>query len=392
MVPPGSTADATSGKAVDYSVAGPKLSTAFGFGDRSHGFAPILAGVVGEDQVPDVLVVAPPGPTQDLILASATAHDRRVEVVTATVPVNRWRAAHTVVVAQEQAAGLARVGHPARERVFLVGGDAQELSRWSTPLAAQVILLPTGQHWLGEVLAEPGAQAHGVVVAVVGATGGVGASTLAVALAQRATQEGGEAAVVDLDPFGGGLDLLLGAERVEGWRWPQLAGASGQVGDLRSYLPVVDGVSLVATSREPGPEPGVGALEAVVASLRAWHPMVVLDVGRVGSVVAQRAVQTAGRVLLITSTAVRAVAAARTRAGLLDRPGVGLVLRPTRNGVPPGLVAEVVGLPVLGILPHEPGLVAAAEFGEPPLRRVRRGYRRALSGLVADLLGEVGGG
>ena len=30
-----------------------------------------------------------------------------------------------------------------------------------------------------------------------------------------------ELALVDLDPMGGGLDLLLGAESTPGWRWPR---------------------------------------------------------------------------------------------------------------------------------------------------------------------------
>ena len=51
-------------------------------------------------------------------------------------------------------------------------------------------------------------RARGAVIAVIGGRGGAGASVFATALAHSAT----EALLVDLDPWGGGIDLLLGAE------------------------------------------------------------------------------------------------------------------------------------------------------------------------------------
>ena len=43
--------------------------------------------------------------------------------------------------------------------------------------------------------------------------------------------------LIDADPRSGGLDLLLGAERTAGWRWPRLATARGHLGDLTGQLP-----------------------------------------------------------------------------------------------------------------------------------------------------------
>ena len=50
---------------------------------------------------------------------------------------------------------------------------------------------------------------------------------------------------------GRGLDLLLGAERVDGLRWPELTGLRGRVGGdaLLAALPEVDGVHVLAASR-----------------------------------------------------------------------------------------------------------------------------------------------
>ena len=61
---------------------------------------------------------------------------------------------------------------------------------------------------------------RGAAVAVVGGCGGAGASVLAAALAVTAVRHGGRALLVDCDPLGGGLDLVLGAEHVAGLRWP----------------------------------------------------------------------------------------------------------------------------------------------------------------------------
>ncbi len=61
--------------------------------------------------------------------------------------------------------------------------------------------------------------AGGTVVAVIGGRGGAGASLFAVALAQAAS----DSLLVDVDPWAGGIDLVVGAEATPGVRWPDLA-------------------------------------------------------------------------------------------------------------------------------------------------------------------------
>ena len=68
-------------------------------------------------------------------------------------------------------------------------------------------------------------------------------------LAFVAARSGQRTALVDLDPAGGGLDLLVGAERLDGWRWPRLASARGHLGDLGDQLPCVDGVEVLSMGR-----------------------------------------------------------------------------------------------------------------------------------------------
>lgn len=332
----------------------------------------------------DVLVVAGPGETQDAVLAAASAQELATRTVTgATELADGWRDAGMVFVADEFAEAAAGMALPHREGVYLVGADEVTLTAWSAPLGARVIGLPAGRAWLGVVLGGGGpAAARTPVLAVLGGCGGVGASTLAGALACLAARRSGSAALVDADPVGGGIDLLLGAERTEGWRWPRLSGAEGYLGDLRPYLPVMDGVSLVSMARGPTLDLARDPLAAILGSLRRSHDLVVLDPGRTLATAAREAIRLATRVLLVVPDGVRAVAAAREliRAHQLD--DAELVLRRGGQGLGPAAVADALGLPVAAELPTDRRLPVAAERGLSPLRAGRR-YRTACERLLA---------
>ena len=365
-----------------------ELSTGDRFGEPIGRAAPIVTGMAQPLVSRPVLVVASPGHTQDSILAAVAAQELEAEVATDLEAVAQaWRTAVTVLVADDQAERLAGRALPHREGVFVVGPRAELLSSWSAPLSAQVIPLPHGAAWLGAVLADGSSRARAPVVAVIGGSGGAGASTLAAALAQQAAARGGGAALVDVDPLGGGIDLVLGAERAGGWRWPRLSSAEGHLGDLRSYLPVVDQVSVVSMARGPALDLAREPMAAIVTSLRTWHSLVVLDPGRTLVPAAREAVRLSSRQILVVQAGVRGVAAARQALAVYDLRGVEVVLRKVRGGLPSGLVAEALGLPVAAELPTEPGLAGAAERGDPPSRAVRRGYRKVLDDLLDRLLG-----
>lgn len=336
----------------------------------------------------DVLVVAGPGEVQDLVLSAAAAQDLAARAVTSMEEVaRRWDQAGAVFVADLLAEQVAGRALPHRGEVFLVGQDEALLATWSAPLSARVIGLPAGAAWLGVVLNTDGVVAgRAPVVAVVGGSGGVGASTLAGSLACLAAARAEPAALVDADLVGGGIDLLLGAEQTGGWRWPRLSGADGYVGDLRPYLPVVDGVALVSMSRGPAVDLARDPLAAIVGSLRRGHRIVVVDPGRGLSVAAREALRLATRVLLVVNPGVRGVAAARelTRAHHLATAEV--VLRRGRFGVGRAVVADALGLPVIAELPEDRRLPTAAERGLPPLR-AGRAYRAACRRLLDELLG-----
>ncbi len=118
------------------------------------------------------------------------------------------------------------------------------------------------------------------VVAVQGVGGGAGASVLAAALGVRAAARHRSVCLVDLDDLTGALDVLLGAETVPGLRWPDLAGAVGEIvaASVRDRLPTlgVDGPRILAHGLRRPPMPG-DLPHRVVCALRRGFDLVVLD-------------------------------------------------------------------------------------------------------------------
>src|SRR6478672_5496568 len=124
----------------------------------------------------------------------------------------------------------------------LVSGCPQSLL-W----AAGVHRASSGRRRRGGARATVGAMSHRVV-GVIGASGGVGSSTLAVALALRATPAVGAVTCVDLVLQAGGLDVTACVEHLPGLRWPDLAGARGRLdgADLMEALPAEGPVRVLA--------------------------------------------------------------------------------------------------------------------------------------------------
>lgn len=117
-------------------------------------------------------------------------------------------------------------------------------------------------------------------IAVVGASGGLGASTLALAVGRRLAATGPPAAVVDLDLTRGGLEVTAGVEHLPGRRWDDLRGVRGRVPPdlLVPSLPGEAGCCVL--SARGGRAEGVpdGAVLDVLDSLAHSSVRVVLDV------------------------------------------------------------------------------------------------------------------
>lgn len=296
-----------------------------------------------------------------------------------------WARAGTVLVGQDRLEQVHRLGLISRDRVFLIGPDAAALAAWSAPLNAVVVQLGPQGAGLGQILNGSGSVTSGSVVVVVGGSGGVGTSTLAAGLAYRASATGRSVALVDLDLLGGGIDLLVGAESVPGWRWPRLARAEGQLGDIAALLPDVDGLCLLAMGRGDGREILPAAVSAVITALARDRDLVVVDAARGSGPLAGAALRRASRVLLVAGSDVRSIAAARQVATNLDS-GEVVVRASKAAAMPPDLVAESIGLPLAGVLMEDAAVRLAAEQGVPPGMSRRRGWGRSCAALADRLV------
>jgi secretion/DNA translocation related CpaE-like protein len=193
-----------------------------------------------------------------------------------------WSAAAAVVLDQAAADRCGQAALPRRAHVSVLTNIEAATATWAAAItvgAQHVLRLPEQEGELVRELAEAAESARdggirGQVVAVIGGCGGAGASLFAVALAQAAT----DALLVDLDPWGGGIDLLVGGETTPGLRWPDLALQSGRLNwsAVREALPRHRGISLLSGTRR-GCELDAGPVNAVadiaglplLASMRA---------------------------------------------------------------------------------------------------------------------------
>lgn len=288
-----------------------------------------------------------------------------------------WVSASAVVLDMQGAQGCAREAMPRRSHVFLVGSDEPSSATWSAALdvgAQHVYRMPEDEAQLVRALSDatetgPSSPRRGRAIAVTPGRGGAGASVFATAMAHTA----GDALLMDLDPCGGGLDLLLGAESTAGLRWPDLRVNDGRLGwtAVSNALPRRAKVWILSSARvyhdiEPIP---VGAVAD--AALRAGIT-VLSDVPRNLTPAGALALESADLVVALTTCDVRGVAATSAYLGMARtlNPNIGVVVRgPAPGGLRARDVADAVGAPLLAAMRPETGLDRKLENGGLRLRR-----------------------
>jgi secretion/DNA translocation related CpaE-like protein len=285
-----------------------------------------------------------------------------------------WDGAPLILVGDDAAARVR--GAVRRGGVLLVGRDQDDPSVWQRAVeigADHVLRLPDAESWLVDRLADvaEGADGQALTVGVVGGRGGAGASTLACALAVTAAGDGRRTMLIDGDPLGGGLDVLLGGERTKGLRWPDFAESRGRVagGALEEALPELHQLRLLSWDRGDSVVVPPEAMRSVLGAARRRGGVVVVDLPRRVDEAVAEALAQLDLGLLVVPAELRAVAAARRVASV-----VGMVLRdlrvvvrePCGAGLDAETVAELLRLPLAGELPAEPGLLEAQDAGRPP--------------------------
>ena len=306
----------------------------------------------------------------------------------------RWVETPLVLLGRD-AAGL---GVPVRRSGVVLVGSVPDEAVWR--LAVQsgceaVAVLPADEAWLLERLAceADGAGTPGRVLGVLGGRGGAGASTLAAGAAVAAARSGADVLLVDADPAGGGLDLLLGLESRPGLGWPDLRRVSGVLRGslLRDGLPQDAGLRLLGWGAEPAEGLPVAALEAVLDAGRRSQDLVVVDLPRSADPATVAALWRLDLLLLVVPAEVRAAATAATTVARVG-PDAGAAQLVVRGPAPTGLtveaVADAVGLPVVAVWPDEPGLAVDADRGVPPGTRPGSALGSVVRPVVAGLLAD----
>ncbi|HEX5741571.1 MAG TPA: septum site-determining protein Ssd [Pilimelia sp.] len=310
-----------------------------------------------------------------------------------------WTAAPLILVGADQAAACAAAELTHRPGIVLVlrdGGPAEALARRLG--ASHVAQLPEAEHWLVARLGEPGTRGperRARSIAVLGGRGGAGASVLAAALAHTAARASLRTLLVDADPLGGGLDLLLGWEELDGLRWPELAAARGRVDApaLVRALPGRGALALLSWARGDGPRDV--PVEAMVAALdagRRGRDVVVLDLPRHLPRSAAVALASADRAVLVVPAQLRATAAAArvAAAAAMHHQALQVIVRGPAPGRLTALdVAQALGLPLAGTLGAEPGLAGALERGRAPGTNSRGPLAVLCRQLLDDLTGRA---
>lgn len=226
------------------------------------------------------------------------------------------------------------------------------------------------------------AAAPGRVVAVLGAAGGVGASTFAASLSCKAP----DATLIDAHPRSGGLDLLLGIEEQPGARWGEIELGEGVIAReaVRRALPTTaGGVAVLTYTRATvadGLDIGAAEVETAVDALAAGG-CTVLDVP-VRAVPAR-----CDLALVVVPPQLRAAASAARVVAELNARGVDHALVLRRSGWESLAADEVSRIAESRVVAHLPtcrGLTRQVERAGLPAR-LPRGLAAAADAALAEL-------
>lgn len=350
------------------------------------------------------LVVTGDGDLLDDLLRLAAAGGTEVDLAADPAAARgRYSAAPLVLIGADQAQACLRARLPQRARVVLVGRSGSGESAWELAEligAEHVAMLPAAEPWLVDRFAErvevTGSRGQARVVAIVGGRGGAGASVLSGGLAVTASRAGLRTLLVDADPLGGGLDLVLGWEQLEGLRWPALTQADGRVDPPALVRALPSRGDLVVLSWDRGDLLALpaAAMAATMDAARRGRDVVVVDVPRQLDDAAVLALQAADRAFVVVPAELRATAAAARVAAMagLHCPDLSVIVRgPAPGRLKAKEVAQALGLPLAGTLRPEPGLCRGLERGEAPAATGRGPLATLCQRIIADLTGAPAG-
>jgi pilus assembly protein CpaE len=257
---------------------------------------------------------------------------------------------------------------------------------------------------ISELFFAPGAEPVGRTIAVIGAKGGVGASTLAHNVAWTVSRDlETSTVIVDLDiafgttglnfnqdPPSGIAEAVFAPERLDANVVDRLL---SKCSDRLSLLAAPAMLDRTIDLAEP-------AFDGVVDILRATVPCIVLDVPHVWTAWSRRVVQGADEIVIVAAPELASLRNAKNLADAFrgSRPndkaprlvlnGVGAPKRPEIQATE---FAKALDLPVAAVIPWEPALFGTAANNGQMLAEVQASGKvtEALAGLVGELTGRA---
>ncbi|MQY05474.1 septum site-determining protein Ssd [Actinomadura macrotermitis] len=331
-----------------------------------------------------LIITSDPSIADDLLRLAAAASAEAEVVRSAFQARDGWSSPPLVLVGGDMAHQVAAL--PRRPGVVLVTrpSDAEGHQRALHAGAQDLALLPDHEPWLIDRLAsaaEPPA-GQGTVVCVCGARGGVGGSVLAAALGLTAARAGRRTLLVDGDPYGGGLDLVLGLEEQPGARWPDLASRRGRLSatTLREALPGLGDLSVLSwRPDEPVSLPEEPVRSVLDAAVRGYD-LTIVDIPRQPSDLTRTCLGKADVVYLLVPCEIRATLAVGALKGAFTTADVRLVVT-TSGSLTPDVLAQALEMTPAAVLHQDRRVLSALDAGELP---------HALGkGPLADLCGHL---
>lgn len=322
----------------------------------------------------------------DAVLRLAAAAGASLDVAhDPSAALRGWAGAAVVLVGADQAAALASHRPPRHEQVHLVGRGpvADPVYRDALALGARnVVELPAGDPWLVELLTDAldGSGTSARTIGVVAGSGGAGASTFAAALALSAATTG-PALLLDLDPWGPGLDHLVGFDELPGVRWDSLLTSSGRLGSrsLRAALPERGRLAVLTWAGPVVTDLEDAAVREVLSAAQRGSDVVVVDLPRSLGGIAGEVAGRCDEVVLVVTGTVAGVSSATRAAARLRAWGtsVGVVVRTTGGPIAVPAVGEALGVPVLADYPSRRRVAEQVDLGLGPLGSRRSPLARA---------------
>lgn len=253
--------------------------------------------------------------------------------------------------------------------------------------AEDAIILPAQANDLLATLSQPTSTPKAAsVIAVTGAVGGAGTSTLSAALALQ-LHEIVPTVLVDADPASPGLDLLLGCENTGGVRWEDLSFHAGSIAaeDLITALPTADsGLPVLTTTRTSDSTMTEDKLLRVISTLQQSH-CVIIDLPA-SAPFFTAATDMCDFVVLLIPAEVRAAAAASRITHTLNARRVdtiGLVRHRGWSGLTAADVETIAGATVVGELGTISALPKTSET--TGIRSLPRPLRKAVRCVLPEV-------